>query len=674
MIKNKNILSSVSLLVVALLLVINIGMLISYLFYGYQAEFHSDSAVKVLLAKEIVLAKDYFPDDWNYINNDLFVFFGHTFIIPLLAVMPAGFTAHAIAGLFFSILLLTGVWFLSGLSGLSATRRFLILAIVAAGISSFSAENLYGQVSYCAEIVFCCYLIFFSCKFFQSKDKLSYVWGIGVFLLVLFMYWENPQRATIVYGIPFLGAVCWQSMQENAAVRKKLSKIFIIFFMGLGVGVVLHISTLSGVNNILTVGNVRWLSYEMMLRNLSLTPKGILYIFGALPNPGDYLVSLDGVFDALRLLAAAITAVLVPWAVFKVFRYSNDGMGFFGSFVAIAFVSVFFLYVTTTIPDMSDPIQVSRYLLPSLFLGLIILLMSPIDRRKAPISAISTIFIIVFFITSGYQVFRLSGKEVTIAWGQPGQYNPHKKSLVDFLVSRNLEYGYATFWYAGALSVLSDEKVLVRQISINNGIPMPQKHLSSNRWYRPDAWHGETFLLLTEAEAKLIKWGVLEAYNVKPDRTYEINGFNIYVFKDNLSNNLPGWDAHFEVPFKFMVNEYALKQVGHFDKEENALVAEQGESGALHYGPYITVEPGRYMVTFDILAGYNPNGVVRLDVVGGNDQIHAEATLTSSEKPQQLYFTLDEVQTMEFRVWALGNERLVLKGVTIERLPSVNAQ
>ena len=79
-------------------------------------------------------------------------------------------------------------------------------------------------------------------------------------------------------------------------------------------------------------------------------------------------------------------------------------------------------------------------------------------------------------------------------------------------------------------------------------------------------------------------------------------------------------------------------------------------------------------MTFDILAAHNPAGVVRLDVVGNEGKMYAETTLTSSEHPQPLYFTLDKPQTMEFRVWALGNERLELKGITLERLPSANAQ
>jgi hypothetical protein len=57
-----------------------------------------------------------------------------------------------------------------------------------------------------------------------------------------------------------------------------------------------------------------------------------------------------------------------------------------------------------------------------------------------------------------------------------------------------------------------------------------------------------------------------------------------------------------------------------------------------------------------------------------HEKIHMETTLSFSDHPQRLYFTLNETQTMEFRVWALGNEHVIFKGVTIERLLSVNNQ
>lgn len=675
MIKNQNILKNTTFTIIVLILVANIGMLIWYLFVSYQFEFHSDSAAKVLLAREIVETKNYFPKDWNYINNDFFVFFGHTFIIFLLKFMPAGFTAHAISGLILSILLFSGVWFVSGLIALSMFRRLVILAVVASGVSNFLAENLYGQVSYGVEVIYCCYLLFFSWRFIQSKGRISILWGVFLLTIILFAYWENPQRATIVYGLPFLGAICWLFWSGNTNFRKKIWQIMTIFFIGIAIGSVLHIYTLSNINNILTVGNASWLSYESMLHNLSLAPKGILFIFGGLPSIGEYFVSTKGIYEAVRLVVAVLTSFLVFWAVVRAFRFADGGLRFISSFVGIAFFNVFFLYVTTTIPDMTDPIQSSRYLVPSLFLGLILLLMSPIDRIKSPVLFFATIFITVFFILNSYQVFRLSGKNYTVAWGQPGQYDKRREGIEGFLLSADLKYGYATFWNAGVLSVLSNEKTLVRQITINNGIPVPMHHLSSNRWYRPEAWVGETFLLLTEVEDKLVNWEHLEVYNVKPERVYEFNGYKAYVFKDNLANHLASWSTRYEVPFKFIANKYSQKEIGYFDDDLGGLVAKRGEQGALHFGPYVRVEAGEYIVTFDVLADYNQDGVVSLDVVSESGQkVHAKTTLELSDKEQVFQFELTKPQILEFRVISLGNEQVVFKGVTIEKLQSAKNQ
>ena len=51
--------------------------------------------------------------------------------------------------------------------------------------------------------------------------------------------------------------------------------------------------------------------------------------------------------------------------------------------------------------------------------------------------------------------------------------------LKNFLLKNGLHYGYAKFWYAGVLSVLSDEKLLVRQVVFDQGLPKPDRWLSS---------------------------------------------------------------------------------------------------------------------------------------------------------------------------------------------------
>lgn len=81
------------------------------------------------------------------------------------------------------------------------------------------------------------------------------------------------------------------------------------------------------------------------------------------------------------------------------------------------------------------------------------------------------------------------------------------------------------------------------------------------------------------------------------------------------------------------------------------------------------MDPGKYLVTFHVLANYNRNGAVRLDVASAPDQkIYGELFLNESTKPQQINIELNKQQSMEFRVWALGNSSIKFKTFTVERV------
>ena len=79
-----------------------------------------------------------------------------------------------------------------------------------------------------------------------------------------------------------------------------------------------------------------------------------------------------------------------------------------------------------------------------------------------------------------------------------------------------------------------------------------------------------------------------------------------------------------------------------------SLVAEKGQLGALHYGPYIDVDPGNYTVSFDVSVESLSGATVRLDVATAPDQkILAESILIDNTVPKQLNFTLDKLATAE---------------------------
>ena len=210
--------------------------MLGYVFIWYQNFFHSDSAAKVLLAKEIYDVGTFFPPDWNYVNNDLFVLFGHIFIIPLLPFLQAGFTAHAISGSIFAGLILWGVWLVSGIGNIPLWQRLAAVAVIASGISGFMSENLYGQVSYGAVFFFCLYIIYFSDRTLSTQGKKRILWSILFITILTLAYWANPLRAFVTYGLPLFLALGWMVFIKNKEDGRKYLFLMILTLLGAAFG------------------------------------------------------------------------------------------------------------------------------------------------------------------------------------------------------------------------------------------------------------------------------------------------------------------------------------------------------------------------------------------------------------------------------------------------------
>ena len=655
-------------------LLVNLGFLIGYLFVEYRNDIHSDSAMKVLLAREIVSTKDYFPDDWNYVNSDLFVLFGHTFVLPVLGFLPAGFVAHAISGLISAILILSGVWFLSGISHIGLTRRFAVVAVMAAGISGFLAENLYGQASYGPTLYFSLFILFSTWKAITTTSQGYGAWVALLGVLVCLAFWANPQRALVYQGIPLLGALLLSELNRSEprslTTRKRLSVTVSVIGVAILLGGGLHVVTVAGVNVVPGASEARWLSFDQMLINMQFVMKGYLAVLGGLPTAGSEVVSLTGVLEATRLALALALSVLIPIAVVRAIRQGALFLSFLGWYAALGFALSLFFYVFTTLPDMSDPVQSSRYLVPTMVLLLLAFLMQPLSPKRNPTQSLFVLW--VFVVLGGSAIPALYWSDLSSGRMTLGHHEV-RNDLLGLLTGKGLAYGYGTYWNAGALSVLSNESVLVRQIHFHNGIPVPMRHLSSNRWYRPSAWEGQTFLLVDSDELQHLDQSRMAQHGLQPTEVLEFRGYTVFIYPRNIAEHLPGWDPTYEKDTRFYVTASSLSQTGrfveNFSEEGHALVADIGDVGALHYGPYVDAEPGVYAARFDLHVDAKHVGGVRLDVAGASDQqVLAEKVVTESQGEVELVFENDRLQPLEFRVWALGSAEVVFKGVTLHRL------
>lgn len=662
-------------------MVINIVLLVCYIFFFYKwFGFHSDSAVKVVLAREIRDTGQLFPREWYYVNRDLFVLFGHTFILPLLSFMPAGYLAHAVSGVVSSALLLTSLWLVTSLLDISLKRRILIVSVFASGISGLVAENLYGQTSYGSLLYNQFFLVFFTWKALTLQNRFSYLAGLMVLILLILGFTSNPQRAFVYCLFPLIVAT-WHLqlvLEPTSALQKRWYKpgfLAAIIGVGVAVGFKFHLQILAGVNNIPGAGNARWLSPEGMMTNLGYTLQGTLGIIGAVPSHDGLIYSLPGLFDAVKLCVGFLILFFVlKEMVRSLSPESAASRQYFAVFGLVLFLSAVFLQVTTTIPSMSSPMSSARYLIPG-FLFCFILFLSMRYSSLGVANRLLFSFVLAVLCSSGILNYFYSTIESKLVWSRQIPTGVSQSDrLTEFLVSHDLKYGYASYWMAGANTVLSNEKVRIRQVQFIKGIPVPMRHLSSERWYSESGWEGPTFVLLHSSEAEAVTPESLKEHGLRFDKILEFEGYRIIVFPQSLAKQLVGWDSTYRAPARYKVSKRSLHLVGNIvpidpKSEELELVADRGTSGYLHYGPFISIKPGRYKVDFDLDVSSSAETVALVDVVAGRGQIKlGEKKVTSKAGSHTLYIDVSmEYFDLEMRVWASGVSRVSLRSITIEK-------
>ncbi len=131
-------------------------------------------------------------------------------------------------------------------------------------------------------------------------------------------------------------------------------------------------------------------------------------------------------------------------------------------------------------------------------------------------------------------------KEVKSLDPEYGRDNTNHR-LAAFLESEGLEYGYATFWYSQAITVLTDSRVRVRNMDVNATSGVIGRHYQSSlNWYNDQEGIDEYFVILSSSEYKTVllteswqEW--MENYYI---RSYQdpndATGFRIFVFSENV--------------------------------------------------------------------------------------------------------------------------------------------
>ena len=514
--------------------------LLYFIFISYKyLAFYSDSASKVLIASEIVNSHSFFPKDWAYVNNDLWITTAHIFVVPLLQFLPPGYLSHAIACSLMGGLIIFSIWWLVNGFQIIAAQKILIILICLGGVSLTITESMFGQVSYGILLMFSVLLIkcLGSCNADPVKKNLIYYFF--ALLVALLMVIGNPMRAVPYYVFPMACSVMFILIDEYQKVRIRESVTLCVFLFGslavvCATGFLIHKVLLTQVDMQLGVTTLRWISLSEMLNKVPKLFASLMTILGGEPYTNRALDTISGVYDGFRLIVALLFIGILPRTISLCLSGTDKLLQLMVIYALTSIVALSVIMLGTSVYN-------ARYLIPPAFLFVIATAALPFRFKERIFFDIARLVVTIGFCTnllvintSYWSTYHAS--EIHKA---DAQNFDHPAQLAQLLLENNLSYGFATFWQANVVTVLTNNRVKTRPIFIEDGKILSMQWLSARSWYSETAMHGETFLILSAAEELALDWASFAAVRgLTPSRIIQFKHYKIFVFSENIAQRL----------------------------------------------------------------------------------------------------------------------------------------
>ncbi len=272
--------------------------------------------------------------------------------------------------------------------------------------------------------------------------------------------------------------------------------------------------------------NLKWVSISNFFPNLLGLIENFFTILGGTPTPGTKMLSVKGITQGIYLINAMAFAGLVIFVTFTQLQKYTKEITFLGVYALTSFGCIAFITITTGLTG-------HRYINPSVILVLIYIFSCNNQIYSGKVSKSIKTLTLTLFIFSSLTAYTTKNdvvkSQIGITW------NTEYKSLINFLEHKQLTYGFATYWNASSITVLSDEIIKIRAIEISSKIPKPYRWLSFDHWYYKNSDITNSFLLLSEDESKLIDWKLLNEMGLTPTHSYVFGNYYIFTFDKNLA-------------------------------------------------------------------------------------------------------------------------------------------
>lgn len=512
-----------------------IGVVAYYVLFPSRGYFHSDSTDTIMWAQASYESGKLF--DTNFIYACLLPFGGYLLMLPFMGAFGLSMTTHVLGMLLFLILFAVGLIFMTRQMNwdLPWTAVMFGGVLLTVSISEKLREIFWGHIIYYSLGVFFIFIglgIYFKILSLHEKHELKsqgiklWYWITLLFVWV-FLCSMNQIMSLTIFVIPVLAAVVLERLLDfEVPVFGKKNRFYVILLLGMAaaaVGGFLLAGYLSeGIYASYEEGYSTFSSQDSWLDNIMKFPVHWITLLGVNTEPGDKIMSAGGIVN-LILAVAAIVLFVIPIIGLCLYPKIKDR---FTRLILLVHSMVFLLIM---MGYTFGYLSVANWRLSPIVCTAV---MSSVAVCKWIFENTSVQRIGIILLIPQFCVCLLADSTISSMPASYGQ-DTGLYALADFLEDNDLSYGYATFWNANAITVISDNEVKVRSVNIDgNGITR-YVYQASYEWYEDIPGQEKYFLLMSQEEFKLLFEKGLDLFNRQYDMLY-YDDYIITVFDENV--------------------------------------------------------------------------------------------------------------------------------------------
>ena len=236
-----------------------------------------------------------------------------------------------------------------------------------------------------------------------------------------------------------------------------------------------------------------WTAQGTWTEHFQKLPLAWMTLLGLEDIPDKKLMSGESIMNLIRIITALILAVLPVAATCCYAKYRGQSgrqmrILLWAHWTVTGLILVGYLCGALSVANWRlSPIVCTAFIVSMAFLRWAITKQKTMQRA----AGVLCVPLACFCLLSACNVLLLptNAEEVNV------QYQ-----LTNMLEKQGLTYGYATFWHANAITVISGEKLKVRNVSVNENGVQKATYQTDSRWYEDQPEQKNYFLLLNNAE------------------------------------------------------------------------------------------------------------------------------------------------------------------------------